>query len=60
MLPYVDDMKGMNISINLIPVTGETSLYVNAKTLPLSYDKYDYKEQGSLAKRVTISYEELL
>lgn len=50
----------MNISINLIPVTGETSLYVNARTLPLSLDKYDYKEVGSLAKRVTISWDELI
>ena len=49
-------MEGMNISINLIPVTGETSLYVNAKTLPLKLNKYDYKEEGSLAKRVTISW----
>ena len=53
-------MEGMNISINLIPVTGETSLYVNAKTMPLSLNKYDYKEEGSLAKRVTISWDELV
>lgn len=53
-------MEGMNISINLIPVTGETSLYINAQTKPLSLNKYDYKEVGSLAKRVTISWDELV
>lgn len=36
-------MEGLDISINLIPVTGETGLYINAKTLPSKKEEYDWK-----------------
>lgn len=49
----------MDVSISLIPVTGNTQLYVNPGTKPLELDKYLYREKGKLAKRVTIKWEEL-
>ena len=50
----------MDISINLIPVVGNTELYVNIKNKPLTLDKYTYKEKGALAKRVTIRWDEMV
>ena len=53
-------MNEMDVSISLIPVTGNTGLYVNAKTKPLDLEKFDWKETGPLAKRITIKWEELV
>ena len=59
-LPYEDSMEEMDITISLIPVTGTTGLYVNAKTLPLELENFDFKEKGPLAKRITIKWQELV
>ena len=59
-LPFIPEMSGMDVSINLIPVIGSSGLYVNPQTLPLSLDKYMWQEKGSLAKRITIKWEELV
>ena len=58
-MPYTDDIQDLDISVSVMPVSGESGLYVNAKTKPLSLDKYDFKETGPLAKRITIKWEEL-
>jgi hypothetical protein len=59
-LPYEPSMEEMDVTISLIPVTGKTGLYVNAKTLPTSVEQYDWKETGPLAKRLTIRWKELI
>lgn len=59
-LPYEDSMEEMDVTISLIPVTGTTGLYINAKTLPLDLENFDWKEKGPLAKRITIKWEELV
>ena len=59
-LPYDDSMEELDITIGLIPVTGTSGLYVNAKTLPLDLESFDWKEKGPLAKRITIKWEELV
>ena len=53
------DIEGMDVSINLIPVTGNTGLYVNPKTKPLKFDSYLFQQTGPLAKRITVKWEEL-
>ena len=58
-LPYTDDIEGLDISVSVVPVSGESGLYINAKTKPLSLDKFDYKENGPLGKRITVKWEEL-
>ena len=58
-LVYEPSMESMDISISLIPVVGSSGLYVNAKTLPTALEKYDWQEKGRLAKRITITWEEL-
>lgn len=58
-LPYTNDIEGLDISVSVVPVSGESSLYINAKTKPLSLDKYDFKESGPLGKRITVKWEEL-
>ncbi len=52
-------VEKLDFSISLIPSTGNTGLYVNAKTKPLSLENYDWKETGPLAKRITVKWEEL-
>ena len=52
-------MEEMDVSISLIPVVGKSSLLVNAKTKPSNLDSYDWKQEGALAKRITIKWEEL-
>lgn len=59
-LPYIEDMKELDISISLIPVTGEAELYVNPYTKPLETEKYLYQAKGKLSKRVTVSWEEMV
>ena len=59
-LPYIDDMENINLSISLIPVSGDSTLYVNAKTKPLNVQTSDWKEKGALAKRISIKWEELV
>lgn len=59
-LPYEPEMNGMDVSINLIPVTGSTGLYANPQTIPLDLEKYAWQEKGSLAKRITVKWEELV
>ena len=58
-LVYEPSMEKMDVSISLIPVTGSSGLFVNAKTLPTKLEKYDWQEKGSLAKRITVRWEEL-
>lgn len=58
-LPYEASMADMDISISLIPVTGTSGLYVNAKTLPTCLTKYNWIELGRLAKRITVRWDEL-
>lgn len=55
----MQEMEGMDVSVNFIPVVGDSALYVNVNTLPLTFDKYDFKEKGHLAKRITIRWDEL-
>ncbi len=59
-LPYIKAMEGLNVSISLIPVTGESALYVNPTSKPLTLDKYAWKETGHIAKRITIYWDELI
>ena len=58
-LPYTADMEELDVSISLIPVTGSTDLFVNVNTLPNDLNAYDFKEEGPLAKRVTVRWKEL-
>ena len=58
-MKYNDLMEEMDVSISLIPVVGKSSLLVNAKTKPSNLDSYDWKQEGALAKRITIKWEEL-
>lgn len=58
-LPYTPEIEGLDISISVVPVSGDSGLYVNAKTKPLSLEKYDWKETGPLGKRITVKWEEL-
>ncbi len=57
-LPYVPEMNGMDVSVSLVPVTGETGLYLNVKTKPLELSKFDFKVEGKLSKRITVTWEE--
>ncbi len=59
-LPFEEFMSEMDITISLIPVTGNTGLYANVKTLPTDINNFDWKETGPLAKRITIPWQELL
>ena len=59
-LKYDPGMKEMDVSISLIPVAGTSGLYANPQTLPLDLEKYTWKEEGKLAKRITIKWEELV
>lgn len=59
-LPYSDETEELDVSISLIPVTGTTDLYVNANTLPIGLDAYDFQEKGPLAKRITVKWDELV
>lgn len=59
-LPYEESMSEMDITISLIPVIGNTGLYVNVRTLPLELENFDWKEKGPLAKRITIKWAELV
>lgn len=59
-LPYEESMEGMDISISVVTVKGNTGLYVNAKSLPTFLAKYDWKEVSPLGKRITISWDELV
>lgn len=59
-LPYVPEMEGLDVSISLIPVTRHTSIYVNTQTKPLDLEKYNYSSKGKLAKRITISWDDLV
>lgn len=58
-IPYSPSTENLDYTITLIPVTASNNLYINAVTKPLSLEKYDWKEKGSLAKRITIRWEEL-
>ena len=59
-LPFDSSMEGLDVSISLIPVIGQTALFVNAQTLPLNVENYAWKEKGHLAKKITIKWEELV
>ena len=59
-LPYIPEMEKINLSISLIPVSGDSTLYVNARTKPLDVETSDWKERGKLAKRITVKWEELV
>lgn len=59
-LPFEESMDEMDITVSLIPVTGTTGLYINAKTLPMDLESFDWKEKGPLAKRITIKWAELV
>lgn len=59
-LPFEEGMNEMDVTIDLVPVTGTTGLFVNARTLPAGLSKYTWKETGPLAKRITIKWEELV
>ena len=59
-LPYIKDMKGLDISISLVSSTGATDLYVNVGTLPNTLTSYDFKEEGQMAKRITIMWRDLV
>ena len=58
-LPFSEEMTGLDVSVSIIPVTGNTQLYINAKTIPTNEDSYDFKMNGQLAKKMTISWGEL-
>ena len=58
-LKYTEDVQNMDISVSLIPVTGQTGLFINPNTLPQSKDKYIWSKEGALAKRITIKWGEL-
>ena len=58
-LPYTPDMENLDVSVSLIPVTGDTDLFININTLPNNLDAYDFKEEGALAKRITVRWKEL-
>ena len=59
-VPFIKEIVGLNLSISLNPVTGESGLYVNPNIKPLELDKYAWKETGHLATRITITWEELM
>ena len=59
-LKYIKAMEDLDISISLIPVTGESELYINARTKPKELSDYYYSETGTLAKRITIKWEDLV
>lgn len=59
-LVYEPAMAGMDVSISLIPVTGTSGIYVNPMTIPTDLKKYTWKEEGPLAKRITIRWDELV
>ena len=59
-LPFTAEMKDLDVSISLVPVTGDTDLFVNINTLPNNLDAYDFKEEGPLAKRITVRWKELV
>ncbi len=52
-------MEGLDINVNLIPVTGDTGLYVNIQNKPLSLEKYDFKIEHKLSKRIVVSWTDL-
>ncbi len=58
-IPFDPTTENMDMSISITPVTGKSGLYVNVKTKPLTLDKYEWREEGLLAKRVTIKSKEL-
>lgn len=58
-MKYVPEIEGLDVSVSLIPVTGNTGLYVNPKTKPLKFENYAFRASGPLAKRLTIRSEEL-
>ncbi len=59
-IPYVPEIEGLNLSIYLIPVTGESGLYINPMSKPTDLKKFNWKETGKLAKRITVTWEELV
>lgn len=58
-LPYHPEIDGLDISITLTPVIGNSGLYINAQNKPNNLSDYLWKEEGKLAKRITIKSEEL-
>lgn len=59
-LPITKEMENMDISISLVPVHSETNLYINPDILPKKLESYLYSEKGHLAKRITISWKDLV
>ena len=59
-LKYHKQMENLDISISLIPVNGNTNLYINPKTKKKDIDFYYYKQKGNLSKRITIKNEDLI
>ena len=58
-LPYESLMEEMDVSITLTHVSGVTGLFVNPLIVPLNLSGYNWKEEGPLAKRITIKWTEL-
>lgn len=58
-LPYTEDIRGLDVSITLVPVNGQGNLYINPKSRPLQLEGFNWKETGSMAKKITISASEL-
>ena len=58
-IPYSPSTENLDYTISIVPVTASNNLYINAVTKPLKLEKYDWKEIGSLAKRITIRWDEL-
>lgn len=59
-LKYNEQMKNLDISISLIPVNGNTNLFINPKTKPKELESYYYKQKGNLSKRITVKNSDLV
>ena len=58
-LPYSPEMENLDLTITVIPVTGSTQLFLNLQTVPTKEDSYDFKVIGQLAKKYTLTYDEI-
>ena len=58
-LPFSKEMEGLDLTFTVIPVTGSTQLFLNLQTVPTREDSYDFKVLGQLAKKYTLTYDEI-